>query len=122
MKRLLGALLAGAAVFSIAFASAAVLTVDGNVIQAGVDGDLRCDTDGVQANWGLETTDNTVRYVTIVGLDAACEGQEVFVKVNEAAGDALGPVTVTSGQAKFNFASPYPSPESISSLRVWIEG
>ena len=53
MKRILAALMAGAAVFTIAFASAAALGVNGNVIQAGVDSDVSCDTDGVNANWGL---------------------------------------------------------------------
>jgi hypothetical protein len=122
MKRLLAALLAGAAVFTIAFASAAALGVNGNTIQAGVDTDLACDDDGVNANWGLETTDNSVRYVTIVDIDPSCNGQDAFVKINEASGDALGPVTIADGKAKFNFASPYPTPESIVSLRVWIEG
>lgn len=122
MKRLLAALLAGAAVFTIAFASAAALGVNGNVIQAGVDNDLQCDHDGVNANWGLETTDNTVRYVTIVDIDPACNGADAFVKINDASGDALGPVTITGGQAKFNFSGSFPSPESIVSLRVWIEG
>jgi hypothetical protein len=122
MKRLLAALLAGAAVFSIAFASAATLGVNGNVIQAGVDGDVRCDTDGVNTAYGLETSDNTVRYVRIEDIDPACNGASAFLKVNESAGDALGPVEIVDGQARFNFSSPYPSPESISSIRVWIEG
>lgn len=122
MKRILGALLAGAAVFSIAFASAAALGVNGNVIQAGVDNDLQCDHDGVNANWGLETSDNTVRYVRIVDIDPACNGAEAFAKINNAPGDALGPVVISGGQARFNFTAPFPSPESIESLRVWIEG
>jgi hypothetical protein len=122
MKRLLTALIAGTAVFTIAFASAATLGVNGNVIQAGVDGDLRCDTDGVNADWGLETSDNTVRYVKIVDIDPACNGADLFLKVNESTGDAEGPIEIVGGEARFNFSSPYPTPESISSLRVWIEG
>lgn len=123
MKRLLAALLAGAAVFSIAFASAATLGVNGNVIQAGVDGDVRCDTDGVDTAYGLETGDNTVRYVRIENIDPACDGADAFLKVNEAAGDAMGPVTIADGKATFRFAGPtYPTPESISSIRVWIDG
>lgn len=120
MKRLLAALLAGAAVFAIAFASAAALDVDGNVIQAGVDSDVRCDADGVEANWGLETSDNTVRFVRIDSIDAECNGAEMWVSVND--GTAQGPVVISGGQAKFNFAAPYPAPEDIESLRVWIEG
>jgi hypothetical protein len=122
MKRILAALMAGAAVFTIAFASAATLGVNGNTIQAGVDNDLRCDLDGVNAAWGLETTDNTVRSVRIEDIDPACVGSDAFVKINEAAGDALGPVTITSTSATFRFTAPYPHPEDIGSLRVWIEG
>jgi hypothetical protein len=122
MKRLLTALIAGAAVFTIAFASAATLGVNGNVIQAGVDGDVRCDTDGVNTAYGLETTDNTVRSVRIESIDPACNGADAFLKVNEAAGDAMGPVTIADGKATFQFTAPYPTPESISSIRVWIEG
>ncbi len=122
MKRLLTALLAGAAVFTIAFASAATLGVNGNVIQAGVDGDVRCDTDGVNTAYGLETSDNTVRYVRIEDIDPACNGADAFLKVNEAPGDALGPVEIVGGKATFQFTSPYPTPESISSIRVWIDG
>jgi len=121
MKRLLTALLAGAAVFTIAFASAATLGVNGNVIQAGVDGDLRCDTDGVNANWGLELDDNSVRNVRIVDIADACTGAEMWVRINET--DTYGPVVVVGGQANFSFApAPYYTPEEISSLRVWIEG
>lgn len=122
MKRLLLALIAGATVFTVAFASAATLNVNGNVIQAGVDGNVKCDTDGVNTAYGLETSDNTVRYVRIEDIDAACDGADAFLKVNEAAGDAMGPVTISDGQATFRFTSPYPTPESISSIRVWIEG
>ncbi len=122
MKRLLLALIAGAMVFTVAFASAAVLNVNGNVIQAGVDGNVSCDTDGVNTAYGLETSDNSVRYVRIESIDAACNGADAFLKVNEATGDAMGPVQIVNGAATFHFTSPYPSPESISSIRVWIEG
>jgi hypothetical protein len=120
MKRVFAALLAGAAVFSIAFASAAVLDVNGEVIQAGVDSDLRCDADGVNGNWGLETDTNQVTFVRIDGIDAACEGAQMWIRINET--DNYGPVTLTdSGQATFSFNGFYP-PEDLESLRIWIEG
>jgi hypothetical protein len=31
-------------------------------------------------------------------------------------------VTIAAGEARFNFTSPFPTPESIESLKVWIEG
>lgn len=122
MKRILAALMAGAAVFTIAFASAATLGVNGNTIQAGVDNDLACDNNGVDASWGLETSDNTVRYVRIENIDPLCNGSDAFVKINEASGDALGPVTIADGKATFQFTGTFPHPEDIGSLRVWIEG
>ena len=119
MKRLLAALLAGAAVFSIAFASAAALNVNGNVIQAGEDLSVACDPDGVDANWGLERDDNTVRNVRIVNIADACAGAEMWIQINGV--DDYGPAVIAGGQANFPFSSFY-TPEEILSLRVWIEG
>ena len=79
MKRILIALMAGAAVFTIAFASAAALGVNGNVIQAGVDTDVSCDTDGVNANWGLETDTNSDGSYLMCG---SARGAQVTVKVS----------------------------------------
>jgi hypothetical protein len=119
MKRLLAALLAGAAVFTIAFASAAALNVNGEVIQAGVDNDLTCD-DSVNANWGLETDTNQVSFVRIDDIDADCAGAQMWVRVNDA--DTYGPVTLdNSGQATFSFNGWY-APEDLTALRIWIEG
>lgn len=120
MKRLLAALLVGAAVFSIAFASAAALTVNGEVIQAGVDSDLACDPNGVNGNWGLETDTNRVTFVRIDDIDSACSGAQMWVRINET--DTYGPNTLDgSGQSTFHFNGFY-TPEELSSLRVWIEG
>lgn len=119
MKRLLAALLAGAAVFSIAFASAALLEVRGETIQAGVDADVTCDANGVDANWGLERDDNTVRNVRISDIDPACAGADMFVQVD---GKNLGSTTIDSTSESFAFSSPFPAPETINTLRVWIEG
>jgi hypothetical protein len=119
MKRLLAALLAGAAVFSIAFASAAALNVNGEVIQAGVDFDLRCDANGVNGNWGLETDTNQVINVRIDDIDAACFGAQMWVRINET--DTYGPVTIDSASETFSFNGFY-TPEELVSLRVWIEG
>ena len=119
MKRLLAALLVGAAVFTIAFASAAALNVNGEVIQAGVDFDLTCDANGVNGNWGLETDTNQVRNVRIDDIDAACIGAQMWVRINET--DTYGPVTIASNSETFDFNGFY-TPEELVSLRVWIEG
>lgn len=119
MKRLAVALAAGAAVATLAYASASALIVDGGTIQSGVDTTLACDADGVKANWGLETDDNTVRSVRITGIDAACVGTEMFVKVNNG---KTAKAAVTGDQVSVPFTSPFPTPESIDSIRIWIEG
>lgn len=119
MNRLLTALVAGAAVSTLAYASAASLSVNGNTIQAGVDTDVRCDTNGVGVDWGLETDDNTVRNVKVNDIATACAGATMFVSVNN--GPTMSKV-IASTTESFSFTSPYPSPESIENIKVWIEG
>lgn len=118
MKRLAVALAAGAAVSTLAYASASVLSVDGGTIQAGGSG-VSCDTDGVKANWGLETDDNTVRSVRIDGIDTKCTGADMFVAVN---GTRVGKATISGTSVSLPLATPFPSPESIQNVKVWIEG
>lgn len=126
MKRFFIALIAGASVFAIAFAAAATLNVQGGTIQAGTDTSLYCDVDGVQANWGLETDDNTVRSVRITGIDAACEGNELFVKVRNGTGTLLAQGSAVApaggGQVTVAFPSPWLDPSAIEQLQIWIEG
>jgi hypothetical protein len=119
MKRLLFALIAGAMVFTVAFASAALLEVRGETIQAGVDTNVTCDANGVDANWGLETDTNLVYNVRISDIDPACEGADMFVSVNGA--HALKVTLDGTSSAKFTFPAPL-SPESINDIKVWIEG
>ncbi len=125
MKRLAVALVAGAAVSTLAYASASVLNVDGGTIQAGADSKLSCDADGVKANWGLETDDNSVRSVRVSGISADCAGTEMFVAVN---GNRVGageiPTPTTAGQdVQFTVKLAQPmTPESIENIKIWIEG
>jgi len=119
MKRLVTALAAGAAISTIAFASASVLTVDGSTIQHGADG-VSCDADGVKANWGLETDDNSVRNVRVAGIDTNCVGDTMFVKVDNK--PVVSKVITAAGQETFAFTAPFPTPESINSIKIWIEG
>lgn len=118
-KKLLTAVLGGTAVATMAFASASLLTVDGGTIQAGADSTLYCDTDGVKANWGLETDSNTVNGVRISDIDEACGGAEMFIKVNGVARQKL----VLTGAESQSVSFPTPvTPESLESIQIWIEG
>jgi len=119
MKRLVTALAAGAAISTIAFASASLLDVDGSTIQAGSSG-VTCDASGVNANWGLETDDNSVRNVRVAGIDTACAGDTMFVKVDGK--PVVSKVITTAGQETFAFTAPFPAPETINNIKIWIEG
>lgn len=114
-------------VVAAAFASAANLGVSGGTIQAGVDQSVYCDVDGVYVvGWGLETDDNTVRSVRIGGIDGACVGNDMFVKVMDGVGNTLyyssASAIAAAGNKTFNFTAPYPTPESIEGIKIWIEG
>ena len=117
MKRLVTALAAGAAVSTIAFASASVLGVDGSTIQHGQDG-VSCDTNGVNANWGLETDDNSVRSVRISEISSACIGDELFVKVNDRAVQKK----VIAGPSESFTLSPQMTADEVGNVEIWIEG
>ena len=117
MKRLALALAAGAAVSTLAYASASALTVDGGTIQAG-SSNVTCDTDGVKANWGLETDTNSVSNIRVSGIDEACIGADIFVKVN---GGTKLTTTITDVQENLPI-DPAMTPESIQNVKIWIEG
>lgn len=113
-------------VVAAAFASAANLGVSGGTIQAGVDQSVYCDVNGVKVTgWGLETDDNSVRYVKVGDIDAACVGDTLLVKVLGAGGATLeysGELAITGSEVKFSFTAPYPAPEQIEGIKIWIEG
>ena len=82
MKRIMLALLVGGMVFGGVFAMAAALDVDGGTIQAGSDVELRCDANGVNVDgWALESDTGLVNGVRILNIDAACSGDDMFVKI-----------------------------------------
>lgn len=116
MKRIITALVGGAFVATLAYASASALTVDGGTIQAGSD-TVTCDSNGVKANWGLETDTNSVNSVRIADIDAACVGADLFVSVNSAPAKRVV-IAGTSQSVTF----PAMTPESINTVKVWIEG
>ena len=125
MKRFLIALMAGTVVFSVAFASAAGLIVNGGTIQAGEDLDLVCDSDGVRVEgWGLETDDGMVSFVRIGNIWADCVGADLFANITGAGGAELteaGPVTIDDTIETLTFDTPVPA-VAIEDIHVFIEG
>lgn len=119
MKKLITAALGGTVVATLAFASASALQVDGGALQAGQDGVI-CDVDGVKANWGLETDTNDVRTVRISGIDEACDGATMWIKVDDRPKLEM---TLTGAESQsVAFPAPFPAPEAIHNVRIWIEG
>jgi hypothetical protein len=128
VKRFIIALIAGAAVFSIAFAAAAALSVNGGVLQAGRDGDVTCTAAVEVEGWGLETDTNSVNSVRISGFAAACFGADAFVRLVDSGGsyltgnlvpDDLNPINET--EERFVIPGGI-SPAVVDDVRVWIEG
>jgi hypothetical protein len=119
MKRITTAVLAGATVATLAFASASALTVDSKPLQAG-SASVSCDTDGVDVTWGLETTPSYVGSVRIADIseDCARDGAKLFVAVNgtRVTGDAW---VINATSKSFNLPA-NTSPESIQDVKVWI--
>lgn len=117
-KRTLVALGVATAVGTVGFASASALGVDGGIIQYGQSG-VSCDADGVDVSWGLETDDNSVRSMRVEGISTDCNGADLFVKMNNG---ATKKVAINGTTASFPFTAPFPAPDSIHDVKVWIEG
>jgi hypothetical protein len=91
MKRLLLALIAGAMVFTVAFASAAALQVDASVIQSGGDVDVTCQTGPVTVGYQTTVVGNgefAVTGITFSGLEPSCDGLTVAVSLIAAPGNS----------------------------------
>jgi hypothetical protein len=137
LKRFIIALIAGAAVFSIAFGAAAALSVNGGVLQAGDDGDVTCTSAVAVEGWGLETDADTVLSVRISGFANACFGADAFVRLTDGTGSYItGNLTPDDPPSALNpdggnpideneerFAIPGGiDPEAVEDVHVWIEG
>jgi hypothetical protein len=126
VKRLLAAIVAATLVFSVAFAAAATLTVNGGAIQAGSDTSLWCDPDGVfVAGWGLETDDGLVYSVRIGGIEGSCFGNDLFANITAAGGVTLTKATavnpINATEEVLTFVTPQLA-SAIEDIHVFIEG
>ena len=126
MKRFIIALVAGAAVFSIAFGAAAALSVNGGVLQAGRDGDVTCTTGVAVQGWGLETDTDTVLSVRISGF-AGCEGADALVRLTGTGGYITGNLVpddanpINEDEERFVIPGGI-DPTLVEDVHVWIEG
>jgi hypothetical protein len=124
MRRSLS-LLAIGALTALTVGSAAALNVSGGTIQAGVDQTLTCDADGVFVDgWGLEADDGTVHSVRIDGIDGACFGNALFVRVYDGSGVLIGqggvePIDAVEESVALPSA---PLASAIEEIHIFIEG
>jgi hypothetical protein len=123
VKRLLVALISGAAVFSIAFASAAALDVNGGTIQYGEDNQLTCTSSANVAGWGVETDTNLTSHVRI-SYDPDCAGNDMFVKITQNGtvirSVSKQPLDATGSTGNLGFTPV--STEAITDIHITIEG
>ena len=126
MKRLLAAIAAATIVFSVAFAAAATLTVNGGAIQAGSDTSLYCDPDGVfVAGWGLESDTGLVSFVRINGIQGSCFGNDMFANITGAGGGTLTKATAVNPIDAVEEVLTFVTPQNaslIEDIHVFIEG
>lgn len=152
MKKLIFALVVIAALATSAFASAAALQVDGGVLQAGTDTELRCDFDGVSVNaYGLNTLPGDyegVEYIWVTGVDPACAGAKLFARAALANGTFLTSSGTAVGYTNVIVQNPepaggagteddgyklylqngqpgplgWPKAEDVVQIKIWIEG
>jgi len=91
------------------YGSAAGLIVNAGSIQGGSDDTLQCDTDGVQVvAYGLNTYEGIyegAEYITVRGVDAACNGARIMGRV-WTPGFSGGDYVYTSGTGPYS-ADPY---------------
>lgn len=123
MKRLLVALISGAAVFSIAFASAAALDVNGGTIQYGEDNQLTCTASANVDGWGVETDNGMTSHVRI-NYDPDCAGNDMFVQITDDGTVVRSvkkqPLDGTGSTGNLSFAA-YPTVD-ITDIHITIEG
>lgn len=121
-KRYLAAFGAAGLVFAGVFGAAAALQVDGDAIQAGQDGSLQCDTDGVRVESYQYEADAALSYgVRVVGISSDCHGQELFADAFRG-GDRLtgGSASISSTVANVKWDNPV-SARDITRVQLAID-
>ena len=95
IRRRLLAILAGVFVFAIVIGSAALLNVNSNDLQAGIDVNLVCDADGVTVSY--QTAHSTggfiVESVIVDGIDPACAGATLTVDLHDGLNASIATTT-----------------------------
>ena len=130
MRRTL-AVLALAGLVAAGTASASTVLLDADTMQASTatGTSVSCDDDGINTNWVFEKDDNSVRTVRFVDIDTDCVGDELFVEIFDEddnliyeSSKVLAADNVSFSLAKATTPVSWPTPQSIGSVKIWIEG
>ena len=96
---LIGAVVISGSVFAAAYGAAATFNLDGGTVQQASDTTLECQTSPVHVDsWGVNASNDAVTggkvtFVQLSGIDAACEGNRIMGRVENAAGETVGYLT-----------------------------
>jgi hypothetical protein len=120
MMRIVGILAVIGILAASVFASAAILTVDGGIIQEGADTTLTCVVDkATVSNWVVDYTTNEVKSVDVSGL-GGCAGT---VTVQLWAGGtplALRTELLLTPIERVTFDAPVASADTITGVQIWV--
>lgn len=123
-KKMIATLGLGGTVVAVSVAAAAALDINNAPTAQATTVSVACDTDGVDVFIQNEDTDMTTRGVRIAGIDAACEGNDVRVRLLDDLGAILASgstvVPAGGGQVTVN-TSPHISIEDFEQLRIVID-
>ena len=121
-KRTLVALLAAAAVFSVVFAAAASLVVDGASLASGSDAVEACDDD---FHFAFNINDGEITQVTVSDIASLCGGGALSITLtdesNAVVGSGSGTVPPGGGSLAVSI-SPHPATSSVYHEHVAIVG
>jgi hypothetical protein len=116
--------MAGAMVFTVAFAAAATLSVNGGTIQYGEDNSLTCTASANVNGWGADADTGQTTYVRIF-YDPLCAGNGMFVRITDDTGATVrsvskDPLDASGSTGNLTFAAI--DNEDIHDIHILIEG
>ena len=134
-RSLVAALFSLAPLAALLYGAAATLGVNGSVLQAGQDPELRCDTTGVAVSYQVQFLASPtpagfkVLTVTISEIDHQCNNAKLSLQLTDSNGQGLltNPVTITvkkndppcTGGPPNPFTCPIGMPQPIDAANIW---